>query len=320
MATLTASAGSVSYSNPGMLVPENFEAVLAAGLDDVYKDEFSRPQEGMKFFKTYNMKKRTENFQTYWGLGAVAQNRDSEKLPVDEMGLGFDWSLTSNIFRGGIAIERQLIEDELYGVIKDRQMELVQSEKLSEELVMADVFNRALGTSGAPVLAQDGMYFIDSARPKAYQAAGTWSNLGDTSAITANQLFAQELAFRNMTDERGQIAPITDRMTLVIPKSAVVGVWELLKSDLRPADSMNSKNYWNGRFDYVVYDMLTSDVVFYMAGSASSPKNKLYFGTRSAPQLETWKENGNDVFYQRIRSRFGVGLGAPYIWRGHALA
>lgn len=315
MATKTASARSVTYSRPGIHVKENFEAVLATGLDEVRKREMALPEEGAQFFRTQPMKKATHKFLSHYGLGTVSQNRDSESLPYDEMGLGFDWELTVNTFRGAIMVEKELLEDELYGVIADRQQELVQSEKKARELVMADWFNRALGTAGAPGLCEDGMYFLDSARPNAFIQAGTWSNLESTSAITAASLFTAQLNFAYNRDERGQKAPLKMK-TMIIRPAEEVQVWELLKSDLRPADAMNARNYQAGRFNYVVYNMMTTQQALYCSEDFKSAKNELLFGERASAQVETWTSNGGDVTHQRVRSRFGIGCGRPFIWRG----
>lgn len=321
MATVTASADSVTYSRPGIMLPENFAAVLATGLDDVFTRESNRPREGMQFFRNLPMKKATHKFQSYYGLGTVSQNRDTEDLPYDEMGLGFDNEMSVNTFRGAIKIERELVEDEQYGVISGRQAELVESERLSRELVLADVFNRALGTSGAPFVCEDGMYLIDSDRPNAFKRAGTWSNLDDTSAITPNQIFAVQLEFATYTDERGQLSP--QKMTHIIHRPAEEQtVWEILNSDKRPYDAQNAKNFQYGRFEAITYNMLTASIALYAAvpGGFKSQRNELLFGDRQSPSLETWMTNGNDVTHQRIRTRYGVGCNRPTVWRGHALA
>ena len=317
MATVTASADSVAYSRPGIHVPENFAAVLASGLDDVHERVMERPSEGMQFLRSLTMKKRTHKFQAFYGLGTVSQNRDSEALPYDEMGLGFDWELSTNTFRGAIKIEKQLVEDELYGVIADRQSKLVESERLSRELVIADVFNRCLGTSGAPFICEDGMYLIDSARPNAFKRAGTWSNLEAASAITPTSIYTAQLAFAANTDERGQLAPL--KLThLIIRPTDEKAVWEILKSDLRPTDAQNASNFQKGRFQYIVYNMLTSAVILYADARSgfSAQSNELIFGDRISPEFETWTSDGGDVTHQRIRTRYGIGCGRPFVWRG----
>lgn len=320
MATVTASARAVTYSNPGIHIPENFGAVLQSGLDEVYKREMAQPEEGMQFLRTRGMDKRNIKFQSHYGLGTVGQNRDADVLPYDEKGLGFDWTLSANTYRGAIRIERELQEDEMYGTISDLQSELVKSLKHAKELVIADVFNRALGAAGAPFVCEDGMYLIDSARPNAYKPAGTWSNLDSTSAITANNIYQIQLNFAAHTDERGKLSPLKMNKMIVRPSDEKT-VWEILRSDLRPTDAMNAKNFQYGRFEYMVYNYLTAATAFYLAGDPKSSSNELLFGERSAAQLETWDDGNNpDIVNQRIRARFGIGCGRPYIWRAHTVS
>jgi len=319
MATVTASAESVTYSRPGMHVKENFEAVIATGLDEVYKRSLTEPMEGMQFFRTIAMNKATHKFQSHYGLGTISQNRDSEALPFDEKGLGFDWTLSVNTFRGGLQIERELQEDELYGVIGDLQTELVDSEKRSREYVLADVFNRCMGTSGAPFVCEDGMYLIDSARPNPFKQAGNWSNVESTGVINANGLYQTQLNFSAYTNERGQLRPLKLGKMIIRPTDEKT-VWEILQSDKRPSDAMNAKNFQYGRFQYLVYNYLTSAVALFLAEDTKGPRNELMFGDRAAPQLETWTADNPDITKQRIRTRYGVGCGRPYIWRGQTVS
>ncbi len=284
------------------------------------KRDFARPYEGKKFFREVSTNKRAIKHQSHYGLSPVGQNRDADNLPYDEKGLGFDYEYTTDIYRGAIAIEKELKELELYGTINDLQSELVESARISQELVMADVFNRCLGTSGAPFVCEDGMYLIDSARPNAFKRAGSWSNLDSTGSITPSSLFQVQLNFAAHKDEVGQLAPLKLQRMIIRPQDEQT-VWEILRSDLRPTDAMNAGNFQFGRFEYTVYNYLTSAVALYLAGDPKSSKNELRFVTRVAPSIETWKDGNNpDITRQRIRMAFGVGCASPRIWRGQAVS
>jgi phage major head subunit gpT-like protein len=312
MSTVTASAKSKTQSWAGVHIPENFEDVCKTGLDDVFKRTMEMPEQGKQFFKTRNMTKRSEKFLSYFGLGEVQQVTDTEDIPADEMGLGFDWTLTNNIYKGKINITKELIEDEMYGVINDRQQELSQSYKATVEAVLADVFNRSLGASGAPFACDDGLYLGDSARPNPYALAGTWSNLESAGAITVASLTQAQLNFKSYKNERGQLRPLKMKALVIRPEDEQ-NVWEILKSEKEPTSSLNKKNYQQDKFEYIVYDYLTSAVNFFIAEDAGGAKNELYFGDRISPEIRTWWDE--DVMVQRIRARFGVGCGRPYIFR-----
>lgn len=311
---LTIGARSVSAAFPGTMTKDKFGAVLQKGLDEVFKRRWEMPMQGEEYFRTRTTDHQTMKFQSHYGLGLVAQNRDVDALPYDEKGLGFGYGITTNVFRGGIAVERELQELELYGSINDKQQELLRSATDTVELVMADVFNRALGTSGAPFVCEDGMYLIDSARPNAYAPAGTWSNLEANSAITPTSLYTASLNFATHRDERGKLSPLTMRKIIVRPLDEKT-IWEILKSDLRPTDAMNASNFFKGRFEYTVYNHLTSAYILYLAGDSKGSDNELQFLWRVRPQIETWND-GPDIVRQRVRMAMGVGCGRPFIWRG----
>jgi len=313
MATVTASAESKTQSFTGVHIPENFDAVLKTGLDEVMKRSIKEPKQGMQYFKKRNMSKASEKFQSFYGLGEVQQIRDGENTPVDEMGLGFDWTLSNNTYKGSIKFTKDLIEDEMYGVINDRQKELVASYWRTVEMVLADVFNRSLGASGAPLVCEDGMYLGDDSRPNPYALAGTWSNLESAGSITPSSLFQAQLNFRSYKNERGQLTPLKMKKIIIRPQDEEA-VWQILKTDKKVDTSLNTKNFQQGRFEYEVYDYLTSAVNIFVAEDANGAKNELYFGDRIAPELSTdW--DSKDVLSQRIRARFGVGAGRPYIFR-----
>lgn len=310
----TASARSVSAAFPGVMTKDKFSAVLQKGLDEVFKRRWEMPMQGDEYFRTRNTDHQIMKFQSHYGLGLVAQNRDVDQLPYDEKGLGFSYGITTNVFRGGIAVERELSELELYGSINDKQSELLRASTDTVELMMADVFNRGLGVSGAPFVCEDGMYLIDSDRPNSYAPAGTWSNLESTSAITPTSIYAAALNFALNRDERDKLSPLTMRKIIVRPTDEKA-IWEILKSDLRPTDAMNAANFFRGRFEYAVYNHLTSAYIYYLAGDAKGSDNELQFLWRVKPQIETWND-GPDIVRQRVRFACGVGCGRPTIWRG----
>ena len=309
---------SINGSGSDLHVQEQFLNLLEKGIDKVWKREFTRPAEGFSLVRQDSMSTKTKRFHSYRGIGSlIEQNRDADEIPYDTRGEGFSYDVTTDVYRKGIAIEKTMTETDMYGVISNMQMDMAENAKTAVELIIADVFNRAIDPAGgAPVLAEDGLYLIDSDRPNAYARAPKWSNEESASAITASSIYRAQLNFAGAKDELGQLAPQKLEKIVIRPQDEQV-VWELLKSDLRPEDSMNAKNFQKGRFDYQVYNYLTSANIFYLAGSAQSPKNELQFFWRVKPEFKTWVDGSNpDITRQRVRMAFGMGLGRPQLWRG----
>lgn len=317
---LSASAkAALGNSGADTMVAEAYVNVLARGLDKVWKRDNERPKQGMQFLRemTTPGMRESASYRTYRSAGGiVGHNRDAEDIPFIVRGEGFGFSVTTYNFRQGIQIEKTLQEVDDVGVVRSLQTDLIENSDLSVELAIADIFNRGCNPSSAPVLADDGMYFIDSSRPNANPAAGTWSNEETASAITPSSIYQAQLNARAMTDENGELAPTFIKQLIIRPQDEKT-VWEIQKSDYRPTDAMNAKNYLFGRFEYVVYDFLTDACIYYMVGDAKSDKNELMFFWRVKPELKTWVGDNPDVIKQRIRFAFGLGLGSPRkVWRG----
>jgi hypothetical protein len=316
MATVTASARSRTNPGAGIMDTSAWREMLALGLDDVLKKDMEFPIQGLQFFREKNVQRKTSNYQSVYGLGLITQNDDAAELPVDEKGIGFDWSITNYIHRGSIAITRELQETEQYGTIGDMQSDLVGSCRQTVEYVCADVINRALGAAGAPFVCEDGMYLIDSARPNAYAPAGTWSNLEATAALTVDSIFTAALNFRKHRSKRGYLAS-QRLMKIIIRPDEEKTMFEISKSNKRPSDAMNAANWAEG-MDYMVYDYMTAGQVLFVSADPKSDKNQLCFEWRVTPSVHTWEDV--DVVKQRVRAAWGVGCGRPDTWRGGALA
>ena len=316
-------AQSTTYSRTGMHIPENFSAVVARGLDEVFKRALDEPMEGKPLYRTYPMKQRTITFQSHYGLGTVEQNRDADELPYDEKGLGFQFTLTANTYRGAIKIEQELVEDELYGVIRDLQSELSASYMRAQEYVLVDLFNRGIGDAygTSPLLCEDGYFFIDEDRPNPFHKAQDWSNKESAGAITPTSLYNVQLNFAAYKNERDLLSPMTLKQILCRPTDEKT-LWEIVQSDMRPTDAMNAKNFQYGRFQYTVMNRLTSAYIYYYAGdSFQDSRNELYFGDRISPELSTWTDGDNpNVTNQSIRGRYGIACGRPYMWRANVVS
>lgn len=322
---LTASAASRPAPNTAeMHVPEAFVTALTRGLKKVWKREFAIVEQGLQFFREESIKQESATYHTYRGMGGlVPQNRDADDIPYGVRGDGFSFTVQTYNYRRGVAIEKTLMEVDDVGVIRGLQSDLARSAKLTKEYVYADVINRALGAT-APILADDGMFLIDSDRPNADVEAGTWSNLESTGALSETMLFAADLNARQMTGEDGELYPQTIKK-LVIRPDEVKSVWKLLNTQQVLNSSINDWNWAKSKFsmnDVITYDYMTTSQILYLLANPKSDDNELYFFTRVPEQFLTWVDGSNpDVTRQRVRMAWGLGLGSPRKFiRGGALS
>jgi len=317
--SMTASAKSaIQYSGADTHTRELFVESLARGLDMVWKRDFTdKPKQGMLYMSEGTVKQPTAKFQTFRTIGGVVgQNRDTDDMDFVTRADGFGFEVVTYPYRQGIKIERELEETDDVGVIRGMQSDLAENALMTQEYAVADVFNRSIAPTSAPLLADDGMYLIDSDRPNANPEAGTWSNEESTSAITPTSLATAQLNARNTTDENGFPYP-RNIVKLLIHKNDEKTVEEIMKSDKNPLNANNTYNTMYNRFKWEVYDYLTTRSIFYIMDDPKSEKNELRFYWRKKPEFKTWVGDNPDVTSQRVRFIFGIGCGSPRkVWRG----
>ncbi len=315
--TLTAEAKTApaNYS-ADIKTREALSEALERGLDEVFKREFQEPYMGQNLVRTKKVKRLDGKVATYRGWsGTVPENRDADDIPFATKGEGFSWEWEVSNFRRGIKIERTDIETDEIGATKDGQRDLLDSFKRTVEFQIADLWNRAFGTSGSRLIADDGMYLIDSDRPNPNPEGGTWSNLEDASDLTEDALFQAQLNARKQVGEDGYLYPQKIKKMIIGPDWEK-SMWKLLTSDRVLGSNYNDPNWGSAKFsmeDVLVYDYLTVSAIFYLLADPKSNDNELMMLRRVDPTVKTeWGAMPNpDVLYQRLRASFGFGLGSP---------
>jgi hypothetical protein len=305
------------------LIREGFSNVLEQNLTTTFGRVFEVVQEGKRYFNEKSTNVRTGTVRTWREMDStIPLNRDADDLPVHNYGEGFSWTWVVYPYRDSIAIERELMEIDTEGVIQDRQTKMAKKAKRTTELIMADVFNRGVDdgvmASGAPILCDDGMYFIDSDRPNPNPQGGTWSNREAAGAITEASLFQAHLNCQQQVDENGELCPTMIKKVIIRPNEALT-MFRLNKSDLRVGTAQNDANWVKGRWDIEEYQyMTTSQIIYMLVDSPSSEDNELHYRVRVQPQFKTWEDGSNpDIMRQRVRFSVGVDLGSPRKgWRG----
>ena len=326
---LNAGAGKSAIQNTGsdIFTSEAFRLALTKGFLEVFKREFDIVEQGLQFVREDTQRRETETVQSYRQIGgSVPMNRDADEIPYVTTSDGFSYTRQTYNYRRGIAIERTLMEVDDVGVIRGRQADLARNAAITREQAIADIFNRGLGgASGAPVLADDGLYLIDAGRPNPDPAGGTWSNLESTSAITPDSIFQAQLNARATTGDDGELFPLRVQYIICRPQDSKK-LWEIRNSDYRPTDAFNVNNYFkemsDATFDIKVYDHLTSSNIFYGLADPKSDLNELMWIWRVKPSFLTWQDGTNpDIMRQRVRMAFGLALGSPKkAWRGGAVS
>lgn len=315
--TLTHEAVSAKPNNSAyVLTDEVFRETLDRGIDKVMKEEWAQPFMGEQFVRQVKVKTDHGKFQNVRGYsGVIPLNRDEDTMPVATTGLDFPWTWDTFDFRLAIYISRKAQELDIGGQTKGTQRDLLDMHRRTVEYIIADVFNRAVGASGAPLLASDGLYLLDSSRPNPNPEAGTWSNLEATADLDEDSLFDASYNASQQVSPDGTLYPQTIKK-MVIKPSWEKAMFKVLTADRVLGSNNNDPNWANSAFkmeDVISYPYMTTDQILYLLTDPKSEDNQLIMPIRVSPSILTqWAMNGNpDVLGQRIRTSWGLALGSP---------
>jgi hypothetical protein len=298
----------------GLTVYEAFEEALNRGWDKVAKEVFSVDPEGTNLVRVVNVDTKYGREMKFYTSGTPAPlNRDADDLPVTGRQLGWDYEWRVHNFRLAAMVEREALELDSIGFVKDLQKDLLTSAKLTFEYMIADHFNTAFGDDGALLLASDGGYYIDSDRPNPIQGAGTWSNLEAPASLAEDTLAAAALNASQMVSPWGTIMPQTIKK-LMIPAQYEVQMFRLLNTEKKLGGNDNDINWAASVFkmsDVIVYRWLRIPAIFYWLCDTKSEDNELILRIRKQPEVDgQWGDGKNpDIYVMRVRFSAGLSLG-----------
>ncbi len=299
-------------ANP--LVSSQFVRLLDDRLRKVYADSFKElPSMVDKLFGVIKSDKAWEEF---YGVGALpdipAFNGTLEYLSVAPQ---YYTRIEPKEYAGAISIERKLIDDDRYNVIKSRQNGLVESMQRVREKKGAEAFGYAFSAAFTYMTNEEGVALCSSSHTTKSGVATTtgFSNAGSTAlsktAIAATRILMK--GFRNEIGQRIMIEPDT----LIVPDNLydtaceAVGANETgAKSVLDPDSANNTINAQYGRWKIIPYPRLDDiDTNNWFMVDSKKMKEYLIWIDRIAPEISTETDFDTMMVKQAIYARFGYG-------------
>jgi hypothetical protein len=305
------SAKSTVNAGSGAELVDEFGVLTAAGIDEARKQDAKTPVQGAKYFKTKNVDKNNYSHQGMNNIGLTKLNSDGDDLPIDKKSLGFAQVISNYTMRLSMMITRELLETDRYGVIGDHARSLTHSTRKTIERILADPFNRGFGTTSLAILAEDGLGMFSAARPQPKAAAGTWSNLEATGALTADAVATARLNFRQYLDGSGDLDPQVMKKVIVASDQEDT-IREIVGTTLKVDTSLNNTNIVSDT-SYEVWDWLDAGIVAFCGDT----ENDLQFHVRKSPSVTVFQDGTNpDKIWSRSRMALGTGLLRPGMYRG----
>ena len=234
-------------------ISEQWAQLLEPGLRSI----FDITREGLaatsRIPQLFNVSTSTKAQEHDLGVGGMADWAEYKgTIEYDDLEQGFKTTYTHVEFAKGFAVERKLVDDDLYNIINQRPRALAISAMRKREKDAASVFNNAFSSSytGGDAIALCGSH------PYSPSNASTQSNAGST-ALSYDAIIATRKLMRAFEDDRGQLVNVMPD-TLIVPPGLENTAWEILESINKPDTANNNGNYVRSTgISLIVWDYLT---------------------------------------------------------------
>lgn len=232
----------------------NLELALRATFFD--QIEFSDPLWGL--VNVQDSSRAAERTLGTGGFGDVPEYTGT--IEYDSFEELYTATFTHKQYALGMAVERQLIDDDEYGVMATRASRLGLSFDRSATKAMVNTLNNAFATVTGP----DGVVLCSASHPYSPTNASVQSNAG-SSALTHDAVVSTRIAMMNYEDSQGNPMNIMPD-TLVVPINLMDTANVIVGSAQRSGSANNDVNT-NAEFNVVTSHYLTDSNNWFMVDS-----------------------------------------------------
>ncbi|MDX2163041.1 MAG: Mu-like prophage major head subunit gpT family protein [bacterium] len=288
---------------------------LETALRAVFMEQVQIEAEGGLLRSLYNVQQSSravERNMGISGLGDVPEYRGT--LEYDSFDALYTTSYQHREYALGMSVERALMDDDEYNVIRRRAAMLGLSFDRTVERQAASTFNLAFsatqpGADGKPLCATD--------HPLAPTSSAAQSNKG-TSALTHDALIATKEAMMKLTDSRGNPLPLMPD-TLLVPVELEAEALVIVQSTLKSGGNSNDANVNTGY--RVLSNRFLSDANNWFLIDSRMAQLYLNWYWRVRPEFTTDAAGEYSLVYRfRGYGRWSFGWDSPWWIYGHEVS
>jgi len=248
-----------------MITTGNFAKLLYPGLNTIYGHKYTeKAKQCDQIFETRSSRRAYEEDIGVTGFGLPSIKTEANAIVYHEEQQGFLTRYTPVVWASGFIISEEAMDDDLYDTIGQRRTEgLAYSMRQGEEIVAANVLNRAFNTS---YVGGDAATLIASAggggsasHPNV--SGGTWTNGVATAADLSEAALEQaKIDIDDFRDDRGKRMQANIKQ-LIIASSNQFEATRILGSSERTGTADRDLNamYTNGTVPKIIVNNYLTD-------------------------------------------------------------
>lgn len=288
-----------------------FSYLLAPGLRKVFfqlLDE--RPPEYSKVANEETSKRAYEEDIEVGGLGSMPVKPEGRGIVYQDFMQGGKKRYTHLTYGLGFRVTLEMMEDDLYNVMKKNTRELAKAARNAREVAFWNMLNNGFTTEyGFPKFGNNEPLFSAT---HTKLGGGTGSNRASTDAdLSPTSLEAAVISFESLSDEMDVPVVIKPNL-LVVGAQLKMVAREILGSEFRPYTSNNEINALREEgLDYMVCHYIVDPDSWFLLSKKGD--HDLNFFERAATRFQNGDDFDTGDAKFKAFQRFSVGAGE---WRG----
>ena len=256
---------------PALATQSNWPSIVQKDLSIVFADQYRQKESMLGAVVQFKDATQGTEYDLEGGdIGEVGNFNDTGIIGFSSPTEGYKKSVSEVQWALGIKATRQLLRNDLYGVLKNRAAALADAFADKREAVGASPFVDGFTsfTTG------DTLSLFNTAHTN-NQNALTQSNRGTTafSPTAVETARLAMLAFKTNADQKMAV-----RMdTLIVPANLEEKAYELIKSAGKVDTANNNRNFHQGKYKLIVWENYLADANNWFAADMTLMKRHLIF-------------------------------------------
>lgn len=222
----------------GIITTNSFSRALLPGINAWYGERYAEwKTEWNEIFDEVTAKYAEEQDVLFSGFGALPIKSQGSPITFDSAEQGFVSRYQQDTYALGFIVTREMLEDDLYDLIRKRARALAFSIRQTKEITGAFVLNQAFNSS---VTYGDSTQLISTSHPN--QSAGTYANRAAVDADLSETALEELLIIvDDFRDDRGLRIALQGRK-LIVPIERRYDAERILYSQLQNDSAENAIN------------------------------------------------------------------------------
>lgn len=256
---------------PALASQANWPSIVQKDLSIVFSDQYRQFESMLGAICTFKDATQGTEYDLETGDIGEMSEFDEGSIQFSSPTEGYKKSVEEVQWALGMKATRQLLRNDLYGVLRNRAAALADSARDKRETVGASPFVDGFSSSFTSGDSNPLFYATHSNK----QNSTTQGNLGTSAFSPAAVEATRLLMLKFKTNADNKMAVRMD--TLIVPADLEEKAYELIKSSGKVDTANNNRNFHMGKYSLIVWENYLSDANNWFAADSKLMKRHLIY-------------------------------------------